>query len=636
MHCARELMLQRSCVASAHPFRHNASRFPSATVAALVLHAAAVASATSGSFSLLSYNIAGLPGLIDSATNTPLISSRLAPYTIVNVQKDSSDYAAFYANDPHSDRLATTGDRAFLMTLSNFKITDYGRYKWDDCSLNGGDCLKPMGFMFLRLRAPEGAYVDLYNLLMVAGSDDSARTTRRSNWAQLTAFVQKYSQGMPLVIIGNTNSLYTDDVDGTSARNTVSALGVTDAWVKVVRDGTAPPLGSATLSCPFPFPAGADQSAMVACETVEKVLVRPGSTMSAFEPTVFTNENNLFLNSSGYPLSEHYPLATTINWTLRDDLLMGDYVGGPHGTMFNDLTGGRMTSLTVRGADRLDGFSYVAGGTVVTHGGSGGSPVTLNVTEDPIVSLQLCTGIKDSTTRVFYLLATTATGKTVQGGTATKDCVTMSAPAGDWALAGFHGRSTDGIYRLGPVWSVVSRPSVPPSASNSDAPANNGVSTIAIAIPVAIAVAAALAIGLLLFFLCRRRRRTAHQDDFAIDQPQSLFRSNSYPLTAPTPLTLPPEENISQAPTSPTRPSKSAPFPAAYFAETSHPATSSYGSLSEYPSLDTEGEELVRAAQRAGIPTQALLHSLHQMVPSPDGRDGGINAPPEYTRAHNL
>jgi hypothetical protein len=39
----------------------------------------------------------------------------------------------------------------------------------------------------------------------------------------------------------------------------------------------------------------------------------------------------------------------------------------------------------------------------------------------------------------------------VSGGTTTSDCVTRTAPAG-WQIAGFHGRSGDGVDKIGFIY----------------------------------------------------------------------------------------------------------------------------------------------------------------------------------------
>lgn len=74
------------------------------------------AAATSGTFNVLTYNVAGLPEGLSSgkpATNTPLISPRLGAYDIVNVQEDFNYHAALYAGDNHPYRTATSGGVPF-------------------------------------------------------------------------------------------------------------------------------------------------------------------------------------------------------------------------------------------------------------------------------------------------------------------------------------------------------------------------------------------------------------------------------------------------------------------------------------------------------------------------------------------
>ncbi|CAM5683411.1 hypothetical protein SVIOM74S_10570 [Streptomyces violarus] len=128
----------------------------------------AAAAAESGSFDVLTYNIAGLPlGLGDSdpETNTPLIGQRLGPYDIVNVQEDFNYHASLYANDKHPHRTATSGGAAFgdgLNTLSDRPFEDFQRVKWNNCT--GTNCLTPKGFSLARVRLAEGVFVDLYNV----------------------------------------------------------------------------------------------------------------------------------------------------------------------------------------------------------------------------------------------------------------------------------------------------------------------------------------------------------------------------------------------------------------------------------------------------------------------------------------
>jgi len=123
----------------------------------------AAAAQTEGSFTLLSHNVAGLPELLSSGNpvvNTPLISPRLKPYSIINVQEDFNYHADLYASDTHAFRTPTSGGAGIgsgLNTLSNFPYINFERTKWNDCNLNGGNCFTPKGFTFMRLRISDGA-----------------------------------------------------------------------------------------------------------------------------------------------------------------------------------------------------------------------------------------------------------------------------------------------------------------------------------------------------------------------------------------------------------------------------------------------------------------------------------------------
>ncbi|EEB93193.1 hypothetical protein MPER_08188, partial [Moniliophthora perniciosa FA553] len=146
--------------------------------------------ATSGSFSVLTYNVAGLPELLSSGNpevNTPLISAKLAPYNHINVQEDFNYHAALYASDHHAYRTPTSGGVPFgsgLNTLSDFPYIDFERITWSKCNPNNGDCLTPKGFTFMRVRVADGVLVDFYNLHTDAGSDPGDRDARASNFAQ--------------------------------------------------------------------------------------------------------------------------------------------------------------------------------------------------------------------------------------------------------------------------------------------------------------------------------------------------------------------------------------------------------------------------------------------------------------------
>jgi hypothetical protein len=45
----------------------------------------------------------------DPEVNTPLISPRLQPYNVINVEEDFNYHAALYADDTHAFRTPTSG-----------------------------------------------------------------------------------------------------------------------------------------------------------------------------------------------------------------------------------------------------------------------------------------------------------------------------------------------------------------------------------------------------------------------------------------------------------------------------------------------------------------------------------------------
>ncbi|MDT7782084.1 MAG: hypothetical protein QOF58_503 [Pseudonocardiales bacterium] len=408
------------------------------------------AAATGGSFEVLSYNVAGLPEGLSSghpAVNTPLISPRLAPYDIINVQEDFNYHSALYAGDNHAYRTPTSGGVPFgsgLNTLSHLPYSDLERTKWSSC--NGTDCLTPKGFSYKRVRLADGVYVDLYNLHPNAGTETADLAARRSNITQLSRFIAANSVGNAVIVMGDTNTRYTRAED--NIRELVSTNGLTDAWVQLERDGQAPAAGAPALVCD---PAALND----ACEVVDKILYR-GNRQISLTARDYRNENAAFVDAQGKPLSDHYPIATRFDWTADDGIKLSAELGGPHGTPFTDLAAvdsGAVRSLTLRGGSRVDQIAFtLANGTTISHGGNGGSASTLTLEPgEHFVSAKLSQGKYDGRTRVFSAAFTTDRGRTLSAGQQTGETLTVTAPSG-WRIAGFTGRSGDEIDRLGAIF----------------------------------------------------------------------------------------------------------------------------------------------------------------------------------------
>lgn len=424
---------------------------------AVVAPAGPAMAADSGTLSVLSYNIAGLPEGLSSAptaraSSTTTIGQRLGPYDVVHVQEDFNYHANLYAADNHAYRTATSGGAGIgsgLNTLSNiaYDADDFERVGWDSCQIDSGDCLTPKGFTFMRIRLAEGVYVDFYNVHTNAGTSDGDQSSRASNLSQLTAFISSHSAGNAVVVMGDTNTRYTraaDTISGFVADN-----GLTDAWVKLQRAGTPPVAGSDALVC--------DPAAVTnACEVVDKVLYR-GSKLVTLNATYYNNDNAAFLDSAGAMLSDHFPINVRFNWTRNAAFQLSDQFGGPHGTYFNDVdgvpAGAQAASIALRAGSRVDQLSLTlrSGGTLA-HGGTGGTANSLTLgSSEYVVSANLCQGKYNDQTRIFYAKFTTNLGNTLSGGSTTSDCVTRTAPSG-WQIAGFHGRSGDAVDKVGFIY----------------------------------------------------------------------------------------------------------------------------------------------------------------------------------------
>ncbi len=311
----------------------------------------------------------------------------------------------------------------------------------------GRDCLTPKGFTFMRVRLAEGVYVDFYNLHTNAGTGTGDESSRADNLDQLSAYIAGHSAGNAVVVMGDTNSRYTraaDTIAGFAATN-----GLTDAWVRLERDGSAPAPGSPDLVC--------DENAVTStCEVVDKVLYRGGPLVSLVA-TYYGNEHAEFLQPSGAMLSDHDPITVRFSWATNPAYQLSDQFGGPHGDYYQDLpkvaAGARASVLSLRSGARVDQVGLtLADGTALTHGGTGGGPSSLVLGKDEyLTGATLCQGSYGGHTRIFSARFVTNLGRSLSGGTPTSDCVTRTAPAG-WQVAGFHGRAGDGIDKMGFIY----------------------------------------------------------------------------------------------------------------------------------------------------------------------------------------
>jgi endonuclease/exonuclease/phosphatase family metal-dependent hydrolase len=427
--------------------------------------ASAEARAASGTFTTLTYNVAGLPQGISSAPSdrqsaTELMSCYVKDFDIVNVQEDFNYHAALYDTcDDHPYRTPTSGGAALgsgLNTLSRFPTMDFERVRWNAC--NGVDCLTPKGFTLARVRLSAGVYVDVYNLHAQAQTSDADLSARRDNVRQLVDFIESHSAGRAVIVMGDTNTRYTRAGDNIWE---LLRRGSSDAWVDLLRGGAVPVSGAADLTC------GEPAYTSPSCEIVDKVFYRDNGYvgLKALTYVIRTDAQN----GAGQELSDHRPVEVTWSWSTPSDRQMSDTWGGPHGDAFDDVyslpSSPAAAALALRSGARLDHVEIaLSNGSVLSHGGNGGTQSSLALAQDEYLSsVHLCQGKHNGTTRIFYAGFVTSAGRMLAGGSVTSNCATYSAPAG-WQIVGFHGRSADEVDELGVVFAPrIAKPGPSPS-----------------------------------------------------------------------------------------------------------------------------------------------------------------------------
>jgi exonuclease III len=185
--------------------------------------AAAKPSASSGHFTLLTYNVAGLPEFIsqsDPVRNIPVISRLLNLYDVALVQEDFAYHVQLAASALHPyqsppvvpNQQNGMGDG--LNVFSRLPFSAFERVTWKSCYgtlSDGSDCLAPKGFTASVHEVAPGVEVDFYNLHMDSGRSRGDIQARSAQASQLLAYIGQRSKGRPIVVAGDTNM--TSDAD---------------------------------------------------------------------------------------------------------------------------------------------------------------------------------------------------------------------------------------------------------------------------------------------------------------------------------------------------------------------------------------------------------------------------------------
>ncbi len=268
--------------------------------------------ATAGEFSVLTYNVAGLPELISSA-QTPRASSikrigaRIGAFDIVNVQEDFNYNDYLYAENEHPYRTEAMGAVPFsdgLSTLSKYPIVTMERIAWKHCS--GADCFTPKGFSYMRVQLAKDVFLDVYNLHATAQDNLNAVKARRANLQQFATYVKAHSSEEAVLIMGDFNAHYAFSED--NIRHFKEVTGMRDAWVELQQQGEVPAIRES-------FKARSALDIDEQCESIDKIYFRSSNRL-VFEAKNYRVEKDLFEDESGLALSDHCAVSMQFEWKI--------------------------------------------------------------------------------------------------------------------------------------------------------------------------------------------------------------------------------------------------------------------------------------------------------------------------------
>jgi len=252
---------------------------------------------TSGSFSLLTYNVHGLPpGITGDDTEARLraISPRLGAFDVAALQEDFFFTELLMEAVEHPwvhqfhETLPGRATHSGLTLVSVLPLVEAHGESWAVCHGvldSASDCLGSKGLQLARLELGPGASVDVCNLHMEAGGGEEDEAARSQQVEQLLAALAHRSAGRALIVVGDTNLRPSDEADLPLLERLRAAAELED-----VCDTTA---------CPEP-------------DHIDRFLFRSGWEV-VLRAESWTRQTN-FVDDSGQALSDHPALSARFRW----------------------------------------------------------------------------------------------------------------------------------------------------------------------------------------------------------------------------------------------------------------------------------------------------------------------------------
>jgi endonuclease/exonuclease/phosphatase family metal-dependent hydrolase len=260
--------------------------------------------ARSGSLSVLSYNVHGLPSLI-TGDDTPARMVQIAPllheWDLLGLQEDwdADNHAVLTGATDHQSKLwfdaLVSAERYYgsgLSVLARHPVIERQDTHYTTCSgiLDGAsDCLASKGFQVARLEIGAGQ-VDFYNTHLEAGGGDEDNAARSVQVDQLIEALTGYSAGQAVIFTGDFNLRSSDPDDLKELQRLQDASGLLDACEAV--------------ACDEP-------------DHIDRVFFRSSDSF-ALTPQTWSNQSPGFVDGDGVNLSDHPPISASMSWEVLD------------------------------------------------------------------------------------------------------------------------------------------------------------------------------------------------------------------------------------------------------------------------------------------------------------------------------
>lgn len=256
-----------------------------------------------GSFSVLTYNVHGLPPEVtgdETSVRIAQIATFLSDFDIVGLQEDFSDEnherIASTVRHPYQNRFnqKLSEDRYYgsgLSALSYFPIAAVQNTHYDSCHGYidaSSDCLASKGFQLIELMLTDGHSIHLYNSHLEAGGSDEDLQVRQQQVTKLIDSLQGYSADKAVIFVADTNLHSTDADDVLLLEQLEAEGGLSDACLSV--------------SCPE-------------SNHIDRIFYRNGP-MIEFTVNEWIRDQR-FVDDNGVDLSDHPAIVATIDWFVR-------------------------------------------------------------------------------------------------------------------------------------------------------------------------------------------------------------------------------------------------------------------------------------------------------------------------------